>query len=97
MKHALIFINHFKGAWNQLSSDAQIEFVERIRQVAESLGVRVVVGYKLSTPGAILDIWEADSRSTLDGFKAKLDELGYKDYFDYVVLLGTRDEDWLNE
>lgn len=97
MRNALIFINHFKDVWNQLSPEAQMQFVERIRESAKREGVHAVVGYKLTTPGAILDIWEADKRSILEGFKLKLDELGYRDYFDYVVMYGTRDEDWLQD
>ncbi len=97
MKIALIVINHFKEAWNRLSEDAQAEFAARIRDKAEEVGVRPVVGYKLSTPGAVMDIWEADNRQLLDAFKNQLDVLGYKTYFDYVLMYGTREAEWLHE
>lgn len=94
-RHALVIITHFKPEWKKLSEEEQAGFAARVRRAAESVNVTPVVGYTLSTPGALLEIWEADDKQHLEQFKQKLDALGYKRYYDEVLMLGERDADWL--
>jgi hypothetical protein len=66
-----------------------------VRRAADQAGVTAVVGYKLTTAGSFLEVWEADNRETLETFKQKLDALGYKKYYDEVLMLGERDSAWI--
>jgi hypothetical protein len=96
-KIALILITHFRPAWNRLSEEEQAGFAARVRRAAEQAGVTAVVGYTLTTPGSALEIWEADDKATLEAFKTKLDALGYKKYYDEVLMLGERAAEWIHE
>lgn len=93
---ALILIGHFKPEWKELSEEAQAGFAARVRRAAKAAGVTPVVGYTLTTQGSFLEIWEADEKGPLEVFKKKLDALGYRNYFDEVLMLGERDPAWLN-
>jgi hypothetical protein len=92
---ALILIGHLRPEWAQLSEEEQAGFAARVRRAADQTGATAVVGYKLTTPGAFLEIWEADNKETLEAFKQKLDALGYKKYYDEVLMLGERDAAWI--
>lgn len=94
-RFALVVITHFKPAWSGLPEEEQAGFAARVRRAAQSTNVTPVVGYTLSTPGALLEIWEADEKSQLEQFKQKLDALGYKKYYDEVLMVGERDADWV--
>ena len=94
-RFALVMITHFKPTWNTLSEEEQAGFAARMRRAAEASQVTPVVGYKLTTQGALLEIWEAAEKSHLEEFKQKLDALGYKKYYDEVLMLGERDTAWL--
>lgn len=95
-RFALVIITHFKPEWKKLPEEEHAGFAARVRRAAESANVTPVVGYTLSTPGALLEIWEADDKNHLEQFKQKLDALGYKRYYDEVLMLGERDADWLH-
>ncbi|OQY82070.1 MAG: hypothetical protein B6D41_18700 [Chloroflexi bacterium UTCFX4] len=96
-RYALVMITHFKPTWNALSEEAQASFAARIRRAAQAVEVTPFVGYTLTTPGALLEIWEADHRERLEHFKQKLDALGYKEYYDSALLFGERDANWIEE
>jgi hypothetical protein len=95
-RYALVMITHFKPEWNRLSEEEQAGFAARVRRASEQTGVTAVVGYTLTTPGSLLEIWEADDRETLDVFKQKLDALGYKKYYEQVLMLGERAAEWIH-
>ncbi len=96
-RFSLIIITHFKPEWKKLSEEEQAGFAARIRRAAQQAGVTAIVGYKLTTPGSLLEIWEADDKETLEVFKQKLDALGYKKYYDEVLMLGERDPAWIEQ
>ena len=94
---ALIIIGHFKQEWNDLSEEEQSAFATRIGRVARKMGVTPIVGYKLTTQGSFLQVWEADDKPTLDRFKHELDSLEYNKYYDQVLMLGERSEAWISK
>jgi hypothetical protein len=94
-RYALIIISHFKPAWHSLSEEEQVGFAMRVRRAAEAAEVQAVVGYALTTQGSTLEIWEADHKARLNEFKHKLDALGYKKYYDEVLIQGERAADWI--
>lgn len=94
-RHALIIITHFKPEWKRLSEEEQAGFAARVRRAAKQAGVTAIVGYTLSTKGSFLEIWEADDKEALEVFKLKLDALGYKKYYEEVLMLGERDPAWI--
>ncbi|MDL1897622.1 hypothetical protein FBQ82_15275 [Anaerolineae bacterium CFX7] len=93
-RFALILITHFKPAWHTLPEEEQAGFAARVRRAAQSVNVTPTVGYTLSTPGALLEIWEADDKSALEQFKQKLDALGYNNFYDQVLMRGERETQW---
>lgn len=95
-KAALIIIVHFKPIWNNLPEEAQAHFALRVRDMAKEMGVTPAVAYTLTTPGSVLEVWEADDKQTLETFRQKLDTLGYKQYYDQVLMMGERDPSWIN-
>ena len=95
-RFALVIITHFKPEWAKLSEEEQAGFAARVRRAADAATVTPVVGYTLSTPGALLEIWEADDKHHLEQFKQKLDALGYKKYYDEVLMVGERDPNWID-
>lgn len=95
-RHALIIITHFRPAWKNLSEEEQAGFAARVRRAANQMGVTAIVGYTLTTAGSLLEIWEADDKATLELFKQKLDALGYKKYYDEVLMLGERAAEWIH-
>lgn len=94
-RFALIIIGHFKPVWHALPEEEQAAFAARVGRVARKAGVTPVVGYKLTTRGSFLEVWEADDRATLERFKKELDGLGYKKYYDEVLMLGERAASWI--
>jgi hypothetical protein len=94
-RQALILIGHLRGEWQQLPEEEQAGFAARVRRAAKQAGGTPVVGYKLLTPGSFLEIWEADEKATLETFLQKLDALGYKKYYDQVLMMGERAADWI--
>ncbi len=92
---ALILIGRFKPAWGELSEEEQAGFAARVGRVARQSGVTAVVGYKLTTQGSFLEIWEADDKETLEAFMGHLDALDYKKYYEQVLMMGERAEDWI--
>jgi hypothetical protein len=95
-KHALIIIVHFRPIWNNLPEEAQASFGLRVRAIAKEMGVTATVGYTLTTQGSFLEVWEADDKATLESFRQKLDTLGYKQYYDQVLMMGAREPSWIN-
>lgn len=94
---ALIIIGHFKSEWDKLSEEEQAGFAARIGRAARKIGVTPVVGYKLTTQGSFLQVWEAEDKSTLDRFMHELDGLDQKRYYDQVLMLGERSEAWIEK
>lgn len=94
--YSLIIITHFKPAWNALPEEEQAGFAARVRRAAKAAGVTPVVGYTLTTQGSFMQIWEAQDKAHLETYKRKLDALGYKKYYDEVLILGERDAEWLH-
>jgi hypothetical protein len=94
-RHALVIITHFKPSWSSLSEEEQAGFAARVRRAAEQAGVTAVVGYTLTTQGSFLEIWEADDKARLEEFKRKLDALGYRKYYEEVLMLGERAAEWI--
>jgi Family of unknown function (DUF6616) len=93
---ALIIIGRFKPQWNDLSEEEQAAFAARVGRAARKVGVTPIVGYTLTTQGSFLEVWEADDKATLDRFKQELDALGYKEYYDQVLMQGERSEAWIS-
>lgn len=96
-RFSLIIITHFKPEWRKLSEEEQAGFAARIRRAAKQTGVTALVGYTLTTPGSLLEIWEAEDKETLQVFKQKLDALGYQKYYEQVLMLGERDPAWIEQ
>lgn len=94
-RYALIIINHFKPAWASLPEEEQVGFAARVRRAAQAAEVQAMVGYALTTPRSTMEIWEADDKAQLAEFKQKLDALGYKKYYDEVLIQGERAADWI--
>ncbi len=94
-RYALIVITHFKPAWNELSEEEQAGFAARVRRAAKAAGVTAFTGYTLTTAGSFLQVWEADDKARLETFKQKMDALGYKKYYDEVLLHGERAQEWV--
>ena len=94
---ALIIIRHAKPDWSKLSEEEQAGFAARVGRVARKVGVKPVIGYTLTTPGSFLEVWEADDKATLEQFKQQLDALGYKRFYDEVLMLGEREPNWINK
>ncbi len=92
---ALIIIGHFKPEWDKLSEEEQAAFATRVGRVARKVGVTPVVGYKLTTQGSFLEVWEADDQATIERFKHELAALDYKRYYDQVLMQGERSEAWI--
>ena len=95
MRTALIIIGHFKATWNELSEEEQAAFVTQVGRTARRAGVTPVVGYKLTTPGSFIEVWEADDSKTIDVFINALDGIGYKRYYDEVLMRGERAGNWI--
>lgn len=95
-RFALILIAHFKPEWAKLSEEEQAGFAARVRRAAQTAQVTPMVGYTLTTQGALLEVWEAQDKKHLGLFKQKLDALGYKNFYDEVLMLGEREEDWID-
>jgi hypothetical protein len=93
---SLVIITHFKPAWTALSEEEQAGFAARVRRTAKAASVTPVVGYMLTTQGSFLQIWEAQDKEHLESFKQKMDALGYKKYYDEVLMYGERNAEWLN-
>jgi hypothetical protein len=66
-----------------------------VGRTARKAGVTPVVGYKLTTQGSFLEVWEAEDKRTLERFMQELDALGYKKYYDEVLMMGERAEGWI--
>lgn len=94
-RYALVIITHLRPEWSKLAEEEQAAFGARVRRAAKQAGVTPVVGYTLTTRGSFLEIWEAEQKETLETFKQKLDELGYKKYYDEVLMLGERAAAWI--
>lgn len=95
-RFALIIIGHFKPNWQALPEEEQVDFIARVVRMAKAVGVKPVVGYTLTTQGSFLQIWEADNQTALEEFKLRLEALGYKKYYDQALMLGERQEDWID-
>lgn len=94
-RHALIIITHFKPEWSNLSEEEQAGYAARVRRAAGQANVTPIVGYTLTTPGSLLEIWEANDKDSLEHFRQKLDALGYKKYYEQVMMLGERAAEWI--
>lgn len=94
---ALIIVGHFKAEWNNLSPEEQAAFVARVGRTARQVGAMPVVGYKLTTQGSFLQIYEAHDAQTLEQLLRELDALGYKRYFDQALMRGERAEAWIQK
>ncbi len=92
---ALIIIGHFKPEWNSLTEEEQAAFATQVGRTARKAGVTPVVGYKLTTQGSFLQVYEADDKQTLERFMGELDALGYKKYYDQALMLGERSGNWI--
>lgn len=95
-RHALIIIGQLKPQWSELAEQEQAGFAARVRRAATNARVTAVVGYTLTTKGSFLEIWEAADKATLESFVQKLDALGYKKYYEQVLMMGERDADWVD-
>lgn len=95
-RHALIIVGQLKPQESELAEQERAGFAARVRRAAANAQVTAVVGYTLTTKGSFLEIWEADDQATLEAFKQKLDALGYKKYYDQVLMMGERDAEWVD-
>ncbi len=97
-KHkALIIIGHFKPEWNNLTEEEQAAFAARVGRAARRVGVTPVVGYRLTTQGSFLQIWEAEDKAALEEFMGRLDQLGYKKYYEQALMVGEREDTWIQK
>lgn len=94
-RYALILIIHLKPTWHSLPEEEQAGYATRVRRAAQAADVQAVVGYALTAQGSTLEIWEADDKAKLQAFKQKLDALGYKKYYDEVLIQGERAAEWI--
>ncbi len=92
---ALIIIGHFKPEWEKLSGEEQAGFAARVARAASKTGATPVVGYKLTTQGSFLQVYEAGSKEPLEKFMKELEALGYRKYYDQALMLGERQEAWI--
>lgn len=96
-RNALIIIGHFKPEWQKVPDEERAGFAARVRRAAKNCGVTPLVAYTLTTQGSFLEIWEADDKAKLEEFRAKLESLGYKKYYDQVLMQGERQADWIDK
>lgn len=94
---ALIIIGHFKPEWNNVPDEERAGFAARVRRAAKAADVTPVIGYTLTTQGSFLEVWEADDKAKLEEFKQKLEGLGYKKYYDQVLMQGERQAEWIDK
>ncbi len=94
---ALIIVSHARPELQSLSEEEQAAFGARVGRAARKAGVTPVVGYTLTTPGSVLQIWEAEGEAPIKRFLGELDALGYKKYYDQALMLGTRSEAWIQK
>ena len=92
-KTALIVIGRYKTEWNMLSQQQQADFIERVARTAITLGLSPITGYRLTaTPGAFIEIWEADNIDSIDRVVKNFQAIGYAHYVDARWMLGERDQ-----
>lgn len=91
-KIALIIIGRFKDEWHALSPTQQHDFISRLGKTATAVGLVALTGYRLtSTPGAFLQVWEADDRQAIDRAIQNLEAIGYSHYIDARWMIGERE------
>ena len=63
---ALIIIGRYTEEWHTLSP-TQRDFIARVGRTASALDLSPVTGYRLTaTPGAFMEIWEAQSPTAIE-------------------------------
>ena len=92
-KTALIVIGRYKDEWNKLNPTQQADFVERVGRTAAAIGLTPITGYRLTaTPGAFIEIWEANSIDSIDRVVKNFEAIGYTRYVDARWMLGEREQ-----
>lgn len=88
---ALIVIGRYTEEWQTLSPEQQRDFVARVGRTASALELVPVTGYRLTTtPGAFIEIWEADDSRAIERAIKNLQALGYTRYVDARWMIGER-------
>jgi hypothetical protein len=88
---ALIIIGRYTEEWHTLSPTQQHDFIARVGRTASALDLSPVTGYHLAaTPGAFMEIWEAQSPTAIERAIKNLQAIGYARYVDARWLIGER-------
>jgi len=88
---ALIIIGRHTEEWHTLSPTQQHDFIARVGRTASALDLSPVTGYRLAaTPGAFVEIWEAQSPTAIERAIKNLQAIGYARYVDARWLIGER-------
>ena len=88
---ALIIIGRYTEEWRTLSPTQQHDFIARVGRTASALDLSPVTGYRLAaTPGAFMEIWEAQSPTAIERAIKNLQAIGYARYVDARWLIGER-------
>jgi hypothetical protein len=90
-RYALILIARYREAWLKLSPAQQRDFLSRVSETAQHLGLESIVGYQLtSTPGTFMALWEAADRASIERAIKNLNAIGFTQYVDARTMIGER-------
>jgi hypothetical protein len=88
---ALIIIGRYKEEWQTLSSEQKSSFIERVGRTLSTLELTPIIGYRLTaTPGAFIEVWEAEDACAIDRAIKNLQAWGYSHYVDARWMMGER-------
>jgi hypothetical protein len=91
---ALVVIGRYKDEWHTLAPTQQRDFIARVGRTATALQLTPITGYRLTaTPGAFIEIWEADDPAAIERAVKNLEAIGYTRYVDARWLIGERAND----
>jgi hypothetical protein len=88
---ALIIIGRYKEEWQPLSPEQKSDLIARVGRTLSALELAPVTGYRLTTtPGAFIEIWEADDARAIERAIKNLQALGYTRYVEARWMIGER-------
>ncbi|MCX7837854.1 MAG: hypothetical protein N2559_00120 [Anaerolineae bacterium] len=88
---ALIIIGRYTDDWQTLTTEQKHSFIERVGRTLSVCNLTPLLGYRLtSTPGAFIEVWEADDARAIDRAIKNLQAWGYARYVDARWMIGER-------
>ena len=88
---ALIIIGRYKDEWQPLSVEQKRDFTTRVGRTLSGLELTPITGYRLTaTPGAFIEIWEANDARAIERAIKNLEAWGYTRYVDARWMIGER-------